>query len=578
MLETKKISAASKRWLVAICVIAFLFRVVGLRFGFPLVSNFYIRPDETLVIVRAVQFWESFGRADFLLYPAVMPMLLSLLFQCYYALSSLFGFTSASSLTADFVANSNDYFLISRIVSVLAGTATVIWCHRIALELVSSRGALLVAALYAVAPLPVRDAHFAVTDTLMAFFVAWTILQSLRYSDASASSRSSVMIKGAILFGLAIATKYTAVFLVFPLFAAIALRHRGEPRAAIACARDMVLGIIVAFATFLLFNLDLIVAHRAFAEEFRGLLDVLYCSPKQDSWNPLKSLVGIFEPMVVGPGGIFGLLIIATALAKNLKRRKWPADKPFVLLVAFAGFCLPLLPFPNGIPYRYLLPVLPVMATTIVLALESLQWNWLSLRRRYLVVLALLFLPGLWASIQIDRLLCKSDTRTLCGQWIENHVDNERPVLVFGGVECEPQIQESAQSIQRRIKYVHELYGDDAGKLISIHYHWLLEHQIRAPTGFELYRQPQSFPLATEELVAIVPTHPLRMAGFAPEFFRQVYDQSEVVEKVTFTGFRGNSNWTLVDEIDAFFLPMSNWNEVERPGPRLEVFVMRLLE
>lgn len=577
MLETKKNLAISKWWLVALCVVAFLFRVVGIRFGFPLISNFYIRPDETLVITRAVEFWESFGRADFLLYPAVMPLLLSLMFQCYYELSSLFGFTSASSLTADFAASSNAYFVMARMVSVLAGTATVICCHRMALEFVSSRGALLAATLFALGPLPVRDAHFAVTDTLMVFFVSWTIIQSLRYPDASVSCRWSVLTKGAILFGLAVAIKYTAVFLAFPLFAAIVLRHRRQPRAVIACGQDMFIGIVIAFAVFLLFNLDLIVAHRALTDEFGGLFDVLYVAPEQNSWNPLKSLLGIFEPLVLGPGGIIGLLVIAVALTKNLKGKQWPAAKPIVLLAAFTAFCLPLLPFPNGIPYRYLLPVFPVVATAIVLALESLQWNVASLSRKSLVVLALL-LPGLWASIQIDRLLSKSDTRTLCGQWIENHVHKDSPILVFGGVECEPQIQESAQSIQRRIQYVNELYGEDAGKLISIHYHWLLQDSSPEAIGFELYRQPDTLPVGTQEFVAIVPTHPLRMAGFDPSFFKRLFNKSELVEKVRFPGCRGNPSWLLVDEFDAFFLPMSNLIDIERPGPNLEVFVMRLPE
>ncbi len=576
MLETKKSLAASTWRLVALCVVAFLFRVVGLKFGFPLISNFYIRPDETLVVTRAVQFWESFGRADFLLYPAAMPWLLSLLFQSYYQLSSFLGSTSAPSLTADFVASSDTYFMMARMVSALAGTATVICCYRMARELVSAQGALLAATLYALAPLPVRDAHFAVTDTLMVYFVCWTIIQSLRYTDAPVACRWWVLSQGAVLFGLAVATKYTAVFLAFPLFAAIVLRHRGEPRAAMACVQDLLVGLVVACATFLLFNFDLIFVHRELAGEFDGLFDVLYGSRKQNGWNPLKSLVGIFEPLVIGPGGFVGLLMIARLCVRHLRLQRGPSAKPSILLAAFIGFCLPLLPFPNGIPYRYLLPVMPVIAVAIVFASESLQSNAAALSRKDLVVLSLLLLPGLWASIQIDRLLCKSDTRTLCGQWIANQAHLNRPVLVFGGVECEPQIQESVQSIRRRIQYVKELYGEDAGQLIAIHYHWLLEHSSQGASGVELYRQPDSVPVGTLELVAIVPTHPLRMAGFDPSFFTQLFDQSQLVEKVYFSGFQAHPSWLLVDEFDAFFLPMSNWIDIDRPGPNLEVFVLRL--
>lgn len=575
MPETNQKTAVFKWWLVSLCVVAFLFRAIGLRFGFPMISNFYVRPDETLVIIRGVEFWESFGRADFLLYPAVLPLILSLIFQAYYEIASLFGMTSATSLTADFIANNDTYFLLSRMVSVSAGTATVICCYRMALEFVSSRGALLAAGLYAVAPLPVRDAHFAVTDTLMTFFVSWTIIQSLRYASNPVSNHLSVLIKGAILFGLAVASKYTAVFLAFPLFAAIVLRHRGEPRAIKACVRDAAIGTSVAFATFLLFNLDLVVAHQAFTEEFRGLLDLLYSSPRQGSGSPQSSLIGMIEPLVLGPGGVFGWIVVAVALTKTFRRRQLPSGKSLVLLISIIGFCLPLLPFSNGIPYRYLLPVMPVVATAVAMAWESRERDGASFGRWNFAVLALLLLPSLWASVQIDRLLCKTDTRTLCGQWIENHIQKDLPIFVFGGVECEPQIAETDSSIQRRIRYVHQLYGDDAGKLISIHYDWLLEHQRRQSIEYELYRQPQKMPIATEQMVAIVPTHILRMAGFDPTFFSQLNDQSEVVEKVVFSGCRLNRNWILVDEIDAFFLPMSNWRDVERPGPNLEVFVMR---
>ena len=48
-----------RRWLALVLAGGALLRFWGLNFGFPLRSNFYVRPDESLLVQAAVLFFEK---------------------------------------------------------------------------------------------------------------------------------------------------------------------------------------------------------------------------------------------------------------------------------------------------------------------------------------------------------------------------------------------------------------------------------------------------------------------------------------------------------------------------------------
>ena len=120
-----------------------------------------------------------------------------------------------------FVSALYDFLLIGRLVSVLAGIATLYVVYRIGRKLYNIRAGQFAAAILAVSMVFVNTAHFATEDALMTLLVALTLLFVVRYR-IDHSSRD--LTAAAFVSGLAVSAKATAGTLIFPLV--LAYLHR----------------------------------------------------------------------------------------------------------------------------------------------------------------------------------------------------------------------------------------------------------------------------------------------------------------------------------------------------------------
>jgi hypothetical protein len=110
----------------------------------------------------------------------------------------------------------SDFYLWGRALTALLGTLTVFIVYLIGLRW-GGRHAALAAGLMAVMPLHVRESHYVLTDVPATFFVALTMLLSLR---ANERTRTLAFAAAGAAAGLAAATKYPgALALVMPLIA-----------------------------------------------------------------------------------------------------------------------------------------------------------------------------------------------------------------------------------------------------------------------------------------------------------------------------------------------------------------------
>ncbi len=111
----------------------------------------------------------------------------------------------------------SDFYVWGRALTALLGTLTVVITWRIGRRLSPAAG-LLAAAFLAVQPQHVRDSHVVLTDVPMTFFVALTMLASIR---ACETRRLAAFGLAGAAAGLAAATKYTGgIALVIPVVAA----------------------------------------------------------------------------------------------------------------------------------------------------------------------------------------------------------------------------------------------------------------------------------------------------------------------------------------------------------------------
>ena len=555
-------------------VLAAVLRVIGLSFGLPFLSNYYVRPDETLVIVPALG--SGTGGAS-LVYPGLLPALCAVLFGAYFQAARVFGGIEVASPAAHFVLDPTPYVLIARGVSVAAGTVTTVVVFLLGRRL-GPGGGLLAATLYATAPLPVRDAHFGVTDTLMTMLCAVAVHGLVRFHGASPGRDLAWLTHAALGLGLAVAAKYPAVALV-PLATVVVLASapgRGWRRAVLLASGQLAVVALV----FVVVN----PGTPGHASETRASLAwVLRAVAVQEGgWSPVESLARVAGPLRYGPGELPGLLAAALGLGLAWRRGGAARTQVAILAGALVVFLGPLLAA-RIVPFRYALPALPFVA---VLAAHGIAEVWRAvlhcgrppvLARTAAGALVLLcVLPPLARSVWLDLLLARDDSRTVAGRWIAAHVPAGATVVMLGGPECEPQVVESRASIARRIDFAMARYGSASGRIVSELYRLQLEWRgnPRLP-AHEVYRMPAA--IVAREAYLVAPSSPVpnpACTSAGPSGGTTV--PGDAVTKARFEAIDPSLRGVTGDQFDAFFLPWSHLWRVRRPGPNIEILVGRL--
>ena len=530
-------------------------RLWGVGFGLPLVSNFYVRPDESLIVQAALPFFERRGDPQFYAYPALMVELCATIFAAF---GSWFG---------DFASNPSAYFLSARLVSVCAGTATILLVYGMACQLCERRWAIAAAALYAVAPLPVRDAHFGVTDTLMTFFVAAALWIAVSHAKDGNGQYARSLPLAATLFALALSTKYTAA-LAAPALVACAL-ERYRFREPMRLLWRLVPAGLLAAGVFVLLNPYALLRRGESAGTLLGMFNVFYGGAEaqpESAWSVGGAMMQVLRPLEFGPGGWVTLVLGIAALGWLWRTERTPG-----LLTIACGtipFLIALLPFRHPLPFRYVLPALPGLLVLAVYAASRISERW-QLTPAAVLTGGALFLWQLAMSAALVTTLARDDTRSVAGNWIVRHVPVGVPVVMLGAPEAEPQIVESATSIERRIAYVHRIYGSHSGNVVSALYRLLLP---TAGEGHEVYRNVGPQDLPGSQCAVVLTAYPLRLVGEQSLELGASY--GVVRERAEFNPMTAEMDGAVLDRSDAFFLPMNPVGRVLRPGPRITVLLI----
>ena len=275
----------------------------------------------------------------------------------------------------------------------------------------------------------------------------------------------------------------------------------------------------------------------------------------------------LLRPLLWSPGSWFGLLLAAASVPWLRRAGKPPAL--WTLALGVFPFLLMFLPFRHPLPFRYILPALPGLAVLAVFATSRLA------RRKALAVpivaMGIVVLGWQLAeSIALVRALAREDTRTQAGQWIAANLPQTLPVVLLTAPEAEPQIAESAASLERRIAYVYRLYGEHSGEIVSELYRRI---QPGAGVGYEVYRNPDPADVPGEEFLLVTAEYPMRTGGQSA--LGRIAEFGNVRERVEFNPVAGSMEGASLDPSDAFYLPMNPAGKVTRPGPRLRLFRMR---
>jgi hypothetical protein len=485
----------------------------GIGFGLP----YLFRPDEDVMVGRAVHLASDHSLDPlFYNYPPLGFYLLG-------AAEAVLGLLPGRHLGPATQVDPSAEYLAGRLVSALALVAAVAVTYLAGRRAYGCPAGLLAAAALAVAPLAVRQAHFATGDGIATALAAASLWLALR-----AKTPAAFAVAG-LAAGLAAATKYTAgAVLVFVLV--LALLEGGERRDRAAAALAAVAGAALPVA-------GLLVTGGHLPEYVRGLAFLggragasYQGLPAGWLYHPTVSL-----PFGLGPGAYamaLGGLVLALV-------RRQPVD---VALVAFVLVYGCLVGFSHEVFFRYVLPVLPALC---LLAGGLTRLVRPGPQAAVGAAAALLLLaPGAAASISGDRLLGQTDTRGQAADWL---LANAPP----------------GSEVRVDSYWVQPFY--DSAELESRPLHPLYVTGNRTADSFEPGRFSDRFHTGRPGRPCFrVLTSGPPWQGPPPEAGR--------APSARFQPYAGTAPPSGVyDPLDAFYLPLWGFGSLQRPGPSIAI-------
>lgn len=414
------------RWAASLVLIvagALALRVTALDFGLPAVYN----PDEIAILSRALAFAKGDLNPHNFLYPTFFFYVLFGWLGAYFVLARLTGAVpSLQAFRERFFVDPSSLYLAGRALGAACGAATAGVTAVLGRTLFDAPTGLTAAALLAVAPLAVQDAHYVKHDvpvTLAITVALWRLARCWPEGGARGRVPPGDLDLAAAACGVAWSTHYYSVFLAVPLaLTALDARRSGGWRAvAVALTRAAAVAAAVFFALSPFLLVEPATAWRDIVANRQIVVD------RATSQGLFGNLVRYLS-LLVGMGATLPVAALAAigagALAVSDRRRA-------LLLLSFP---LPFLLFvANTVPAsRYLNPVLPVVMLLAAVAVRQLA-RLLAPRRTAPMMALLAVLAGVTAladSIRVVRFFGQDDTRTLAQRIIEAQVPAGATVLV----------------------------------------------------------------------------------------------------------------------------------------------------
>ncbi len=514
--------------LAALTLIAGWLRFTATSFGLP--DRF--RPDEEYMVSRALGF-EGDWDPHFAIYPAAQMYVQHAALKYYAALAG-----QRQNFRAAYATDSQALaYLVARRLSAAFGTATVPAIYLAGAPMFGPAAAIAAAAITAVSTLPVRESKYATTDAATVFWLTLALAMALRVARRG---RSLDYLGAGFFSGLATATKYPAGAVIFAVAAAhigVWWRERrpwwqlvGDPGIYLAAGTAAV---TFFCATPYLF-MDWAQTINDFTYQRGFLLYGVGNSLADYGWSWL-----LLRAMPDSLGVALQLFFLAAMLWGLIRPRPGTLCLLAFMAVAFAGMTRS-----HYVFYRYLMIPFPAMALlggVMAAGLMRFAAARIGYRRAVIMAalgLALLLAPSFIRDLQLNRLLNRTDTRTLAREWIEAHVppggaiaatDNTTP---YG----KPQLYTvrvlpvaSPQTLkQQGVEYVMS----DSIDPLAFYSH--------GPTPDELAMLNSNATLVFDE-------NPLKRGAPMPVF----------------------------DAADAFYAPLRHITSMTRPGPRIRIWKLK---
>lgn len=544
-------------------------RLWGISFGLP---HLYCRPDETILVYKALSIGTGDFNPHFFNYPSLHFYLLTAIYGLYFGIGYLCGiFANIEDFQFHFFLDPSTFFLLGRICSAVLGTGSIFWIYLIGRHLASAQVGLLSAFFLSVAFLHVRESHFLTVDIPATFYMLLACVLALRYVT---SARLPYLVLSALILGLAASTKYNlALFGIGILVAAVLTRGGSEKTlfpwkycvlAGIFMGGGFLIGSPFTLLDFPTFWRDLTYERQHFATGHgldlgRGwIYHLSFTLPHGLGW-PL---------LLVGLTGCFFLA---------QKRQGWVILSGVLLYYFIAGSG-------KTVFVRYMLPLIPLLCASAALAVEELRRRWL--KKWTFLLIGFLVLPPAHASYAHSYLLAQEDTRLQAGKWIKQHLPSGTHIAVQGSDYGYPLMRHSRQWMVERLE--DERQSGLAGKRLARQLQWT---QYPPEPNYYVVEVKQTNPLELRSIRivddveylrdqgiywAITQEHPLSNSNRDAALRRELEEEWQLVQ--SFDPFVSGTASLVYDPIDSYYVPLSGFSGVKRPGPALRIYHLNKLD
>lgn len=426
-----QIRAADKvHWLTlaAISLAAIVLRLWGIRFGLPFIYHF----DEHFYVATALKLG-----GGVLHNPPYAPVgfanILAVEYGIYYVLARLSGeVASAQAFEALYRTDPSSFYLLGRATSAVLGALTVPFVYGVG-RLIANRTVGLVAAVFLAASfLHVRDAHYAVPDVAMAFFVVVAV-----WAAALAGKKRwtwPVYVAG-VAAGFAISAKWTAAPVALAVYLATVAIHwprdEGQSKVGPWLQKTAVIAAIFTLVGFAISSPQIVIRPAPYINEAFGQLGA-GSGGGFDLWlvDDVSGWVFYGKQLLISLG-IVGMLLGVAGVAYRFWRTARGQDWLLSLTVlAFPLAYYGLMGMTRHYFARYAIPLIPFL-TLFAAEMAVLLWRrWreqrqVERRRRQAVLLAFILIviaQPLLASGRHNVLILREDTRTIAMHWIEENI------------------------------------------------------------------------------------------------------------------------------------------------------------
>lgn len=558
--------------LLIIILAGAIVRLQALDFGLP---TEYVRPDEEVIIKRAMGFFTGDLNPHFFFYPTFYLYLTFVPYIFYYLLLKLSGaILSIDDFFALFILNLSPFHLISRSISAVSGIISIYLIYLLAKKIYSKEIGLLSGLFLSLAYLHARDSHFGTTDVPLTLMV---ILSYIFITDILLSGRRYLL--AGIFGGLAASMKYNGAILAFPILVAHLLNKKNPEESFIKKIFDKKLFIsaIVMILSFLFVSPYILLDYKPFLKGMKIITRAV------NEGIEMKFDIGwiFYSKFTLRYGiGIPLLLVSLLGIAYLIYRHK----KEDILLLSFPLLYYLLIGNSYGVFSRYMIPVIPFLCIFAAVAVYNFISS-LSFLKKYSLIVSfvisiIILFPSIYSLMNFNKIISMEDTRNLALNWIDRNIPSGSRIYMHGHYEYElPLLQKDFENIKEDISFIKkDLKGNpNFIKLIGLEY--LLKkgnyplkpnfHILRGESEYldekALINLSPDYIITTEYYLDYYSSDSGKLDNFLKKFCTHLksfypYDSS------------GEKPKPLFDPLDAFYVPYTRPDGITNPGPIIHIY------